>query len=76
MTTWNNALAESFFGSLKGELIDLQRPGPAGRVAAPLAAPGAPGAWLGSRRLMAIDGVKLDVPDTPANAAGFGRPAA
>jgi Insertion element 4 transposase N-terminal/Transposase DDE domain len=44
------------------------------RVAVPLAAPGAPGAWLGSRRLMAIDGVKLDVPDTPANVAGFGRP--
>jgi hypothetical protein len=44
------------------------------RVAAPLATPGAPGAWLGSRRLMAIDGVKLDVPDTPANVAGFGRP--
>jgi Insertion element 4 transposase N-terminal/Transposase DDE domain len=44
------------------------------RVAAPLAAPGAPGAWLGSRRLMAIDGVKLDVPDTPADVAGFGRP--
>jgi hypothetical protein len=44
------------------------------RVAVPLAAAGAPGAWLGSRRLMAIDGVKLDVPDTPANVAGFGRP--
>ncbi len=44
------------------------------RVAAPVAGPGAPGAWLGSRRLMAIDGVKLDVPDTPANVAGFGRP--
>ncbi len=44
------------------------------RVAVPLAAPGAPGAWLGARRLMAIDGVKLDVPDTPANVAGFGRP--
>lgn len=44
------------------------------RVAVPVAAPGAPGAWLGSRRLMAIDGVKLDVPDTPANVAGFGRP--
>ena len=27
------------------------------KVAAPLAAPGAPGAWLGHRRLMAIDGV-------------------
>jgi hypothetical protein len=44
------------------------------RVAVPVAAPGAPGAWLGSRRLMAIDGVKLDMPDTPANVAGFGRP--
>ena len=44
------------------------------RVAAPLATAGAPGAWLGSRRLMAIDGVKVDVPDTPANVAGFGRP--
>lgn len=44
------------------------------RVAAPVAVPGAPGAWLGSRRLMAIDGVKVDVPDTPANVAGFGRP--
>ena len=44
------------------------------RVAVPLAAPGAPGAWPGARRLMAIDGVKLDVPDTPANVAGFGRP--
>jgi hypothetical protein len=44
------------------------------RVAGPLAAAGAPGAWLGSRRLMAIDGVKMDVPDTPANVGGFGRP--
>lgn len=44
------------------------------RVAAPLAAPGAPGAWLGHRRLMAIDGVKLDVPDTAANLAWLGRP--
>src|SRR5258707_12460183 len=44
------------------------------RVATPLAAPGAPGAWLGSRRLMAIDGGKVDMPDTPANFAGFGRP--
>lgn len=44
------------------------------RVAAPLAAPGAPGAWLGHRRLMAIDGVKLDAPDTAANLAWLGRP--
>jgi len=45
------------------------------KVAEPLAVPGTPGAWLGSRRLMAIDGVKLDIPDTPANVEGFGRPA-
>ena len=44
------------------------------RVAEPLAVAGTPGAWLGGRRLMAIDGVKLDVPDTPANIGGFGRP--
>ena len=43
-------------------------------VAEPLAVAGTPGAWLGARRLMAIDGVKLDVPDTPANIEGFGRP--
>ena len=44
------------------------------KVAAPLAVPGAPGAWLGHRRLMAIDGVKLDAPDTAANLAWLGRP--
>jgi Insertion element 4 transposase N-terminal/Transposase DDE domain len=44
------------------------------RVAVPLAVAGTPGAWLGARRLMAIDGVKLDMPDTPANIEGFGRP--
>lgn len=44
------------------------------KVAEPLAVPGTPGAWLGARRLMAIDGVKIDIPDTPANIEGFGRP--
>jgi len=44
------------------------------RVAVPLAVAGTPGAWLGARRLMAIDGVKLDVPDTPASIDGLGRP--
>lgn len=37
------------------------------RVAAPLARPGTPGAWLGRWRLMAIDGVMLDLADTAAN---------
>ena len=44
------------------------------RIAEPLAVAGTPGAWLGSRRLMAIDGVKLSVPDTRANIEAFGRP--
>ena len=44
------------------------------RVAAPLAVPGAPGAWLAGRRLVAIDGTCLDVADTADNAVFFGRP--
>ncbi len=43
------------------------------RVAVPLARRGTRGAWLRSRRLMAIDGFFLDVADTPDNAARFGR---
>lgn len=43
------------------------------RIAAPVAGRGTPGAWLGSRRLMAIDGFMLDVPDTPDNVTEFGR---
>jgi hypothetical protein len=41
------------------------------RVARPIADLGTKGAWLGSRRLMAVDGFVLDVPDTPANEAAF-----
>ena len=44
------------------------------RVAAPLATPGASGAWLAGRRLVAIDGTCLDVADTPENTEWFGRP--
>lgn len=43
------------------------------RIAAPVAGRGTKGAWLGSRRLMAIDGFMLDVPDTPDNVTEFGR---
>jgi len=43
------------------------------RVALPIAAPGAPGAWLAGWRLMAIDGVQMDVADTAENDAMFGR---
>jgi hypothetical protein len=43
-------------------------------VARPLATPATPGAWYRGLRLMALDGSTLDVPDTPANTAAFGRP--
>ena len=43
------------------------------RIAAPLAKPSTPGAWLRSWRLMAIDGVQIDVPDSEANLAEFGK---
>jgi hypothetical protein len=51
-----------------GVLEDLFR-----EVARPLAERGAAGAWLAGRRLVAVDGTVLDVPDTPENAAEFGR---
>lgn len=44
------------------------------RVAGPLAGPGTPGCWLAGRRLVAIDGTCVDLADTPANDAHFGRP--
>lgn len=37
------------------------------RVAVPMARPATRGAWFRSWRVMAIDGVVLDVPDTPEN---------
>lgn len=43
------------------------------RVAEPVAELGTKGAWLRSRRLMAMDGFHLDVPDTPDNLEEFGR---
>lgn len=43
------------------------------RIAVPLATPGTQGAWLRSWRLMAVDGVQIDIPDTSANLAVFER---
>jgi hypothetical protein len=43
------------------------------RVARPLAVPGTPGAWFHGWRVMAVDGVVLDVADTPENVKAFGR---
>lgn len=42
------------------------------RVAVPVAGRGTKGAWLRSRRLAAVDGFVLDVPDTPSNVEEFG----
>ncbi len=46
------------------------------QVCRPLAQRGTPGAFLGQWRLMALDGTKWNVPDTPANERAFGRPTA
>ena len=46
------------------------------QVVRPLARPETPGCFYGGFRLMGIDGVVLDVPDSAANAAAFGRPSA
>jgi hypothetical protein len=43
-------------------------------VARPLATPDSKGAWYRGWRVLAVDGTTLDVADTPANAAAFGRP--
>jgi hypothetical protein len=45
------------------------------QVAVPVADLLTRGAFLGPRRLMAIDGFEWDAPDTPGNAAEFGYPA-
>ena len=44
------------------------------RTAGPIALQRTRGAFYKGLRLMAIDGVAFDIPDTPANAAAFGRP--
>ena len=44
------------------------------RVARPIGGAQTPGGWLAGRRLVAIDGMCLDVADTPANHDHFGRP--
>jgi hypothetical protein len=44
------------------------------RVAEPVADLLTRGGWLGGRRLVSVDGLEWDVPDTKENAAAFGRP--
>ncbi|MBB5955002.1 hypothetical protein FHS29_001572 [Saccharothrix tamanrassetensis] len=43
------------------------------RLAVPVAESGTRGAWLGTRRIMAVDGFTLDLPDTPDNVSEFGK---
>jgi Insertion element 4 transposase N-terminal/Transposase DDE domain len=43
------------------------------RAAVPVAGRGTKGAWTGRRRLVAVDGYMLDVPDTEENVEEFGR---
>jgi transposase IS4-like protein/DDE family transposase len=43
------------------------------RIAVPMARPGTRGAWFHGLRVMAIDGLVLDMPDTPDNDEEFGR---
>jgi hypothetical protein len=43
------------------------------RIAVPMARPGTRGAWFHGLRMMAIDGLVLDVADTPDNDTAFGR---
>jgi Insertion element 4 transposase N-terminal len=45
------------------------------RVAVPVAGLDTPGAFLGPWRLMSVDGMEWDVPDTPANREAFGKKA-
>ncbi|WP_068403551.1 IS4 family transposase [Kribbia dieselivorans] len=44
------------------------------RVAEPIGTEATPGVWLAGRRLVAVDGMCLDVADTPVNHEHFGRP--
>ncbi|WP_433357409.1 IS4 family transposase [Microtetraspora malaysiensis] len=46
------------------------------QVARPAATESTPGAWLNRWRVMAIDGFVVDLPDTGANVAEFGRDSA
>lgn len=72
--TWSNAWQVPTPGALTQARVRLGE-APVkelfARVARPLAGPTTRGAWLSGRRLVAIDGVMLDLPDTPANIAEY-----
>ncbi len=79
--SWASGWAQSWNVPTKAAMFKaLARLGPEplralfGEVAVPLATAQTRGAWYRGWRLMSIDGTCLDVADTPANAAEFGRP--
>ena len=79
--SWASGWAQSWSVPTKAALFKARArlgPGPLqalfGEVAAPLAVPQTRGAWYRGWRLMGIDGTCIDVADTPANEAEFGRP--
>jgi Insertion element 4 transposase N-terminal/Transposase DDE domain len=79
--SWASGWAQSWNVPTKAALFKARaRLGPEplralfGAVAVPLATAQTRGAWYREWRLMSIDGTCLDVADTPANEAEFGRP--
>ena len=79
--SWASGWSESFTPPSKSAIFQARaRLGPEplaalfDRVARPIGAAQTAGVWLAGRRLVAIDGSCLDVADTAANDAFFGRP--
>jgi len=78
---WTGGWAENYSPPSKSAIFQArQRLGPEPmkalfeRVAVPIGSEATPGTWLAGRRLVAVDGLCLDVADTGVNAAFFGRP--
>jgi len=78
---WSSGWAEHYSPPSKSAIFQArQRLGPEpmkalfDRVAAPMATEATPGSWLAGRRLVAVDGMCLDVADTVENDSFFGRP--
>ena len=79
--SWASGWSQSWNVPTKAALFKARArlgPGPLqalfGAAAVPLAAAGTKGAWYRGWQLMSIDGTCIDVADTAANEAEFGRP--
>ncbi len=78
---WSSGWAERYSPPSKSAIFQARaRLGPEPmkalfeRVAVPIGTDATPGTWLAGRRLVAIDGMCLDVADSGENASFFGRP--